>query len=66
MKNLLYRVSRTIKEVAGELSLPLTDDKEERLILCNKTGHRGRRGLAVKVNWLGVILYKHLDLGQHW
>ena len=66
MGDLLDRVSKTLKEVAGERSLPLAEDKEERLILRDRTGLRGRRGVAEKVTWLGVILDEDLDFGQHW
>ena len=47
--DLLVRVSRTLKEVAGERGLPLTEDKEERLILRDRAGRRGQRGIAEKV-----------------
>ena len=66
MGDLLDRVSKTLKEVAGKRGLPLAEDKEERLILRDKTGRRGRRGVAEKVKWLGVILDEDLDFGQHW
>ena len=49
---LLDRGSRTIKEVAEERGLPLAEDKEERLILRDKPGCKGRRGIAAKVKWL--------------
>lgn len=51
MADLMDRVSRTIKEVAGEQVLPLAEDKEERLILRETTGRRGRHGVAEKVKW---------------
>lgn len=41
MEDLLAKVSRTIKEVAGERGLPLAEDNEESLILRDKTGRRG-------------------------
>ena len=41
MEDLLDRVSRTIKEVAGERDLHLAEDQEERLILRDKTGAGG-------------------------
>ena len=66
MGDLLDRVSRTLKEVAGERGLPLAQDMEERLILRDRAGCRGRRGMAAKVKRLGVILHEELDLGQHW
>ena len=66
MGDLLDRVSRTLKEVAGERGLPLDEDKEERLILRNRAGRRARRAIAEKVKWLGVILDEDLDFGQHW
>ena len=66
IEDLLDRVSRTIKEVAGERGLPLAEDKEECLILREKTGRRGRRGVAEKLKWLGVILDEDMDFGQYW
>lgn len=60
------RVSVVLKEVAAERGLPLTEDKEERLILRGGGGRRGRRGVCEKVKWLGVILYEDLDFGPHW
>ena len=66
MWDLLDRVSRTLKEVAGEQGLPLAEDKEESLNFRNRGGRRGWRGIAAKVKWLGVILDKDLDFGQHW
>ena len=65
MRDLLDRVSRTLKEVAGERGLPLAKDKEERLILRARAGRRGRRGIVEKVKWLEVILDDDLDFGQH-
>lgn len=44
----------------------LAEDKEERLILRNPSGRRGRRGIGEKVKWLGVILYDELDFGPDW
>ena len=66
MEELLERVSVVLKEVAAEHGLPLAEDKEERLVLRCRTGRRGRRGVAEKVKWLGVILDEDLDFGQHW
>ena len=66
MEDLLGRVSMVLKEVAAERGLPLAEDKEERLVLRCKYGRRGRRGVAEKVKWLGVILDEDLDFGQHW
>ena len=66
MEELLDRVSFVLKEVAAERGLPLAEDKEERLVLRSKNGRRGRRGVAEKVKWLGVILDEDLDFGQHW
>ena len=66
VEELLDRVSRTLKEVAGERGLPLAGDKEERLVLRDKLGRRGRRGVVEKVKWLGVILEEDLDFGPHW
>ena len=56
MGDLLDIVSRTLKELGGERGLPLAEDKEENLVLRDKVGRRGRRGIAAKVKWLGVIL----------
>ena len=66
VEDLLDRVSRTLKEVAGERGLPLAGDKEERLVLRDKLGRRGRRGVVEKVKWLGIILDEDLDFGPHW
>ena len=66
MEDLLDRVSVVLKEVAAEHHLPLTEDKKERLVLRNNSGRRGRRGVAEKLKWLGVIFDEDLDLGQHW
>ena len=55
-----------MKEVAAERGLPLAEDKEERLVLRNRNGRRGRQGVAEKVKWLGVILDEDLDFGPHW
>ena len=66
MEDLLGRVSVVLKEVATEQGLPLAEEKEERLILRSKAGRRGRRGVAEKVKWLGVILDDELDFAQHW
>ena len=66
MGDLLNRVSKTLKEVACERGLPLAEHKEERLILRDRTGRRGRCGVAEKVKWLWVILDEDLDFGQHW
>ena len=66
MEDLLDRVSVVLKEVATDYRLPLAEDKEERLVLRNSSGKRGRRGVAEKVKWLGVILEEDLDFGQHW
>ena len=66
MEELLDRVSVVLKEVAAEHGLPLAEDKEERLVLRNKNGRRGRRAVAEKVKWLGVILDEDLDFGPHW
>ena len=66
MEDLLGRVSVVLKEVAAERGLPLAEDKEERLVLRCRSGRRGRRGVAEKVKWLGVILDEDLDFGQHW
>ena len=66
MGDLLDRVSRTLMEVAREQGLPLAEDTEERLILRDRAGRRGRRGIAEKVKWLEVILDEDLDFGQHW
>ena len=63
MGDLLDRVSRTLKEVAGEWGLPLAEDKEELLILRDGAGRRGQRGIGEKVKWLRVILDKDLDFG---
>ena len=57
MENLVDRVSVVLKEVATERSLPLAEDKEERLILRGGGSRRGRRGVCENVKWLGVILY---------
>ena len=65
IEEVLERVLVTLKEVARERGLPLAEDKEERLILCSKAERRGRRGVAEKVKWLGVILHDELDFGQH-
>ena len=54
------------KEVRTEYRLPLAEDKEERLVLRNRSGKHARRGVAEKVTWLGVILDEDLDFGQHW
>ena len=51
MGDLLDRVSRTLKEVAGERGLPLDEDKEEHLVLRDRAERRGRRGVAGKVKW---------------
>ena len=66
MGDLLDRVLRTLKQVAREGGLPLAEHKEEDLILRERAGRRGRRGVAEKVKWLGVILDEDLDFGQHW
>ena len=66
MGDILDKVSRILKEVAGACGLPLLEDKEERLILRDKARRRGRRGIVEKVKWLGVILDEDLDFGQHW
>ena len=66
MEELLDRVSAVLKEVAAERGLPLAEHKEERLVLRNRNGRRGRRGIAEKVKWLGVILDEDLDFGPHW
>ena len=66
MGDLLDRVSRILKEVAGERGLSLPEDKEERLILREGAGRRGRREMAEKVKWLEVILDEDLDFGQQW
>ena len=60
MEDLLDRVTRTLKEVAGERGLPLAEDKEGCLVLRDKTGHRGRHGVAEKVKCLGVIFDEDL------
>ena len=62
----LDRASVVIKEVGAEFRLPLAEEKEERLILREKRGRRGRRGTAEKVKWLGVLLDDELDFGPHW
>ena len=66
MGDLLDRVLRTLKEVAGERGLPLAKNKKERLILRARAGRRGRRGIAEKGKWLGVIPDEDLDFGQYW
>ena len=66
MEELLDRVSVVLKEVAADYRLPLAEKKEERMVLRNRSGKRGRRGVAEKVKWLGGILDKDLDFGQHW
>ena len=66
VEDLLERASRTIKEVAVVRGVPLAEDKEECLILRDKKGRRGRRGVVEKVKWLGVILDEELDFGPHW
>ena len=66
VKDLLECASRTIKEVAMERGVLLAEDKEECLILRDKKGRRGRRGVVEKVKWLGVILDEELDFGPHW
>ena len=65
MGDLPDRVSRTLKEVAGERGRTLAEGIEERLILPDKTGRRRRRGIAEKVKWLVVILNEDLDFGQY-
>ena len=65
MEELLDRVSAVLKEVAAERGLPLAGDKEERLVLRSNKGRRGRRGVAEKIKWLGVILDEDLDFGPH-
>ena len=66
MEDLLDHASAMIKEVAVERGVPLADDKEERLVLRDRKGRRGRQGVAEKVKWLGVILDEELDFGPHW
>ena len=63
---LVDRVFMVLKEVAAERGLPLSEDKEERLILRGGGGRRGRRGDCEKVKWLGVILDEDLDFSPHW
>ena len=65
MEDLLDRASTTIKEVAVARGVPLAEDKEERLILHDRKGRRGRRGVVEKVKWVGVILDEELDFGPH-
>lgn len=66
MEQDLDRVSTVLKEVGMEWNLPLVEDKKERLILCSKSGRRGRGGMAEKVKSLGVVLVDELDFGKHW
>ena len=66
MEDLLDRVSVVLKEVAAEYCLPVTEDKEQRLVLRTRSGKRGRRGVAQKVKWLEVVLDEDLDFGHHW
>ena len=49
MEDLLDRVSRTITEVVGERGQHLAEDGEEHLVLRDKVGRRGRRGIPEKV-----------------
>ena len=65
MVDLVDRVSVVLKEVAAERSLPLAEDKEERIILRGGGDRRGRRGDGEKVKWLWVIVDEDLEFGAH-
>ena len=56
MEDLLDRVTATVKEVAIERSLPHAEDKDERLVLRDRNGRRGRRRVVERVKWLVVIV----------
>ena len=66
MSEWLDRASIVVKEVGAEFELPLAEEKEERLVLRNKMGRRGKRGISEKVKWLGVLLDDELDFGRYW